>query len=51
MEVIDGVIVFSKPSPFFKWLWNYEGKLRIAKDGNVYEKKILKAKLEFFKRK
>lgn len=51
MEIIDGIIIFNTPSTFFKWLWNYDGKLRVAKDKNVYEKKKLVAKLSFVKRK
>lgn len=50
MEIIDGIRVFKSPSSFFKWLWNYEGKLVVTENKDVYCCGKLIAKLSFVKR-
>ena len=51
MEVIDGLKVFSNPSTFFKWLWNYDKDTVIDEEGNLWCGRNLIAKLRFYKRK
>jgi hypothetical protein len=51
MEIIDGVKVFSNPSTFFKWLWNFEGELTVSESKDVYCCKKLIAKLSFVKKR
>ena len=51
MEIIDGIKVFSNPTTFFKWLWDYDKDTILKDNGDLYCEKELIAKLRFIRKR